>query len=252
MRVVPFARALALVLATAPAWPVGPALGDVEMIRPAPRRPAFDDSGIGLFQQDLRMERDAWLKLLRQVRGAQIQTLKQGSDASCAADIERKLKIEGYALMDINDLNIVMRETPGPTVVAQAVDALQGYVDRKFAVRLLPSLYVTVSPRPGLKKEELKRNFEEFLSGVATGYLGHVKAYLIREFDPPVKIVCVEIDLTSKANFDSVIRLFELSLGAMMNNQSKELEAEIEQTFGDQARKVFGEMEPPAKYMWGK
>lgn len=230
---------------------------EVSLFIEAPPRPAHaDDSALGQFDKDLKMDRNQWIDLLQTVKGSKVSTIKQGNNVSCAADIERRLRIEGYEIIKLEQLNIVLKQAPAKDeLIRQAVDALQGHIDRKFAVQVLEALYIAVAPSPNLKKEELKRSFVEMLSGVHSGHLGRVKAYIMREFDLPVGFVCVEMELGKDASFDSVIRLVELSLGALLNNQTKAYDAEFESAFGAAARQLqLEEMKrgPEPKYQWGR
>jgi hypothetical protein len=242
-------RALfALLLAAAPA------VAEVSLIIPgAPPQAELDDSPLGLFRKDLKMERDAWVNMLREVKGSTVKQLKQHPDANCMADVERKLQIEGFEILELSALQIQLTQNPNKDeLIRQIVDALQGYIDRKYAVRVLPSLIITCTPNPRLKPEERKRGLVEFLSGVADGELGEVNAYLVREFEKPVGFVCVQMHLAERANLDSMIRLIELSFGAMLNNHTKAMNEQFEQNFGAPAEKLFRDMPKQPEYLWGK
>lgn len=229
----------------------GAARAEVSSLIPGPPRDVeIDDSPLGFVRRDLRMERDKWIELLKDVKGAVVSQYKQQAEGNCLEDVERKLKVEGYTILDLKEMPIELSNgITRDQLVRQAVNALQGYADKKYAVKVVSSLIIACAPKPGLTKEQRERNLVEFLSGVAEGNIGNVKAYMIRQFDKPVGMVCVEIVLNSRGDLDSVLRLIELSMGAFINNNAKE----FEQQFGPALEEFM--KNPPGKqpdYQWGR
>ena len=207
-----------LVLLWAGVVSAGIARADVDAFIPGPpKSAAFDDASIGPVIRELRMERDEWLNRLKQIRGARVRALKQGLDVDCFAEVEQKLKIEGYTLYQLKDMSVYYHEKK-EQMIDEFVNALGGNISKKIAVRVMPACWVSVAPRGDLKPNEARRTWIEVLQGLTMQGLGNVKAYLYREFPKPVGFVCVEIDLSHGAKLEHLVDVFNCSLGAALGS----------------------------------
>ena len=201
------------------------ARADVEALIPGPPIPAsFDDRALGEIKREVAQDRNSWVNRIRRIPGVTVSQLAQGSTVSCVSSVEQRLLIEGYKIVRLADLPIYLKswgkDGDREALIKQAALALRGHLEHKLAIRMLPSFYIAITPRPDLNDEkDRERALTEVMQGLRFGGLGTVRAYLYRHFAEPVGWVCMECQMSDRAGMESLSRLLEMGLGAVIVNQ---------------------------------